>query len=54
MKLPQIVDAEDVGIIAKGTILLGLLVAVVLVLAATAGAAVQVFRAVGGLWMWLF
>ena len=49
MKLPEVADADDLRIVIQGTILLGLLAAVVLALAATAGAAVQVFRAVGGI-----
>ena len=49
MKLPQVMDADDVSIIARGLILCVLAAAALLGLAATLGLAWVVFRVVGGL-----
>ena len=44
----DVIDAEDVGIIAKGTILFALLVVTVLAAALTAGTAWRLFEIAGG------
>ena len=49
MKLPPIMDAEDVGIIAKGLILTALASGGLVVAAAAFGLAWTVFKVVGGL-----
>ena len=49
MKLPEIIDAEDVGILAKGAILAALAVAALIIAAGASGLAWTVFRLAGGL-----
>lgn len=49
MKLPSVIDADDVGIIARGVILAVLAVGGVLVVALALGLAWAVFRMAGGL-----
>ena len=49
MKLPPIMDAEDVGIIAKGAILAALASGGLVAGAAAFGLAWTVFKVVGGL-----
>jgi len=49
MKLPQVIDADDVGIIAKGVILYALAVLALLGFAAALGLAWVVFQTAGGL-----
>lgn len=49
MNLPSIIDADDVGIIAKGVVLFALASAGVLGIAATLGLAWLVFRLAGGI-----
>ncbi len=49
MKLPQVMDSEDVGIIAKGIILVALAIGGILALALALGLAWTVFRLAGGL-----
>ncbi len=48
MKLPQVMDADDVSIIAKGLILCVLAAAALLGLAATLGLAWALFQIAGG------
>ncbi len=49
MKLPSIIDAEDVGIIGKGIVLISLAGAAMIVASAVFGLAWTVFRLFGGL-----
>ncbi len=49
MKLPQVMDADDVGIIAKGIILVALAIGGILALALALGLAWTVFRLAGGI-----
>ncbi len=49
MKLPQVIDADDVGIIAKAVILVALAIGGILALALALGLAWTVFRLAGGL-----
>ena len=49
MKLPQIIDAEDVGIIAQGAIYSVLMALFIVGFAATLGLAWLVFKVAGGL-----
>lgn len=48
MKLPQVMDAEDAGIIARGAILFVLLSTLVLASAAVLATSWRVFEAIGG------
>ena len=49
MKLPAIIDAEDIGIIAKAAILASLAGLALVAAAGVAGLAWTVFKIVGGL-----